>query len=216
MGPGVTLVADRLPLPAALAGASQPVRWAVALGAAMALSIVLLFVFGEGLYTGTYTGLMAVLAISGIVFRLLLDGGGAPEQAGDARAPQVPAPVTTLLTVVPFLILWLALPTAAFADDCSDYSGAELPSCTRFAALGALMPPIAGFFLGAAAAGAMGDKKPPPPPEKIKRPGPMITPGQYQQRPGGGRQPGQFGSQPQKAPPPKADKPNFWDDLFNF
>jgi hypothetical protein len=210
IGPGVTLVAPRITMPAALTNGPEAVRWAIAIVVSTALAVLLLLVGGPGLYTGTYTGLLVVLTISGIAFRLLLGAAAAGPPAVERAAPGVAAAVTTTLTMVSTLVLWLALPTIALADDCSDLGQGELTSCAQLLAAAALMPPIVGLLFGAAILNRA-IQGPPPPPRKKTPPPPTFTGGRYV--PGRGKQPGQYGPKP---PPKSEEPPGFWDSLTKW
>jgi hypothetical protein len=211
MGPVVTVVGPRVPLPAALTGLPDPVRWAVAIAAGVGVAFVLLLLGGDGLYTDSYTGLMLVLALSGIVVRLLLVGGTpAAGPVVQRQPPDLPAPVVSVLSLVAFALLWLALPAIALGDDCSDLSAGELTSCAKALFYASLLPPIIGFLVGAAILNRAMEGKGHPPPKKTPPP-PTYTGGRYV--PGAGKQPGQYGPKP---PPKSEPPPGFWDSLTKW
>lgn len=130
-GPILTILLPRIPVPDRLAAASPAVRWAVGMVVALAVAWVILTLAGKNLFTTDYFVLAVTLAIVVPMFRIILEAGAdrfEAEEAADTDVSGAGAIVRTMILLVAS-VGWLALPAVVLADDCSDSSASELPSC---------------------------------------------------------------------------------------
>ena len=155
-GPVLTLALPRIKAPLPLARASGAVRWVAAMAVAVGVSFLIFLLAGPDKFKSDYFVLAFDFAIVAPLVRLILEAGAAEDDdTSFAAAPNPPAAVVTSALLALGLAIWLALPAVALADNCSDTSADELPSCAGAGAGAAAVAAGA----GAAAAGAALQRK---------------------------------------------------------
>jgi hypothetical protein len=136
LGPVLTPILPRLPVPAALGSASRPTRWILGVLFAFVASGIVFALGYDALFAENYLVLIIALAAAALVLRIVVEGGRAR---------------LTRAGVLLAILFSLAAPVSGWADDCADTTVGEARSCANHG-IGAAYPML-GAALAAIATG---------------------------------------------------------------
>ena len=123
-GPVVTLLLPYVRLPRFFPPARSLGRWIMAMGISLAISWLILLRF-ESPTEREFLVTVIALAVAAPIFRLLLEAGAGPHRAVDAAAPSPGSPPAVSASTIALLVLVLSLahPLPAWADNCFGEGG---------------------------------------------------------------------------------------------